>query len=351
MARIAIIGAGAVGSMFGALLGRAGQDVILIGRPEQVAAIHKGGLQVDGALGTFTVQVPVAEQLDFRPDLVLLAVKTQDVSSAVQANRRHLVDVPLVTLQNGVRSDDLVAGVVPPQQVVSAVAFVIATYLTPGSVTIVTPGSLAIGHPFAAHKPITPMVASILNQAIPTRISTNILGAHWLKLLINVNNALPAITNRTLQEIYAESYLSQLVIRLLREGLAVVQRAGIRLESLPNISVILVRLLGKLPVRLAARLTAAKVRRTASDVPILGSTLQSLRRHRPTEIEYLNGEIVRLGTETGVPTPLNAMVVAMVHQVEHQGRFFGVNAIREAMSGGGRWAEGSEPSRRTHKKR
>jgi len=193
------------------------------------------------------------------------------------------------------------------------------------------------------------MVASILNQAIPTRISANILGAHWLKLLINVNNALPAITNRTLQEIYAESYLSQLVIRLLREGLAVVQRAGIRLESLPNISVILVRLLGKLPVRLAARLTAAKVRRTASNVPILGSTLQSLRRHRPTEIEYLNGEIVRLGTETGVPTPLNAMVVAMVHQVEHQDRFFGVSAIREAMSGGGRWAEGSEPSRHTHK--
>ena len=350
MARIAIIGAGAVGSMFGALLSRAGQDVTLIGRPEQVAAIRKGGLQVDGVLGTFSVQVSVAEQLDFHPDLVLLAVKTQDVSSAVQAYRHHLVDVPLVTLQNGIRSDDIVASVLPPQQVVSAVLSVIATYLTPGTVTIVFPGYLIIGHPFEAPQPLTPMVASILNQAIPTRVSTNILGAHWLKLLVNVNNALPAITNRTLQEIYAEPYLSQLIIRLLREGLAVVQRACIRLESLPNVSVTLIRLLGKLPLRLAARITAAKVRRTGSDIPILGSTLQSLRRQRPTEIEYLNGEIVRLGTETGVSTPLNAMVVAMVHQVEHHGRFFGVGAIREAMSGGGRWTGGAEPSRRTHKK-
>jgi 2-dehydropantoate 2-reductase len=147
-----------------------------------------------------------------------------------------------------------------------------------------------------------------------------------------VNNALPAITNFTVQEVYADSYLSQLVVRLLREGLAVVKEAGIKLESLPDVSVALIRLLGRLPVRLASRLATAKVRRTASDALILGSTLQSVRRHRSTEIDYLNGEIVHLGTETGVPTPLNAMVVEMVHRVEKQGRFLGVNAIREAIA-------------------
>ena len=331
MARIAVIGAGAVGCTIGALLKRAGQDVTLIGRPEQVAAICSGGLQLDGALGRFSVQVPVAEQLDFRPDLALLTVKTQDVVPAVQASLSFLTDTPLVTLQNGLRSDDLVAGVLPPHQIVSAVVSIIATYLTPGTVTVISPGSLVIGHPFAATEPLLPMVAEILNQAIPTQISANIRGAHWLKLLVNVNNALPAITNRTVQEIYADPYLSQLMIRLLREGLAVVQRAGIKLESLPDVSVALIRLLGRLPVRLAARLASAKVRRTVSTLPVLGSTLQSLRRHRSTEIDYLNGEIVRLGTEVGVPTPLNAMVVKMVHRVEKQGRFLGANAIREAI--------------------
>ena len=70
MTRIAVIGAGAIGCTIGALLSRAGQDVTLIGRPKQVAAICSGGLHIDGALGKFTVQIPVAEQLDFRPDLV-----------------------------------------------------------------------------------------------------------------------------------------------------------------------------------------------------------------------------------------------------------------------------------------
>jgi 2-dehydropantoate 2-reductase len=332
MARIAVIGAGAVGCTIGALLKRAGQDVTLIGRPEQVAAMRKLGLQLDGALGRFTVQLPAAEELEFRPDLALLTVKTQDVVSAVKASLSFLTDVPLVTLQNGLRSDDLVAGVMPPHQIVSAVVAIIATYLSPGTVTIISPGSLVIGHPFAETKPSLTMIAEILNHAIPTHISTNIRGAHWLKLLVNVNNALPAITNFTVQEVYADPYLSRLVIRLLREGLAVVQRADIKLESLPDVSVTLIRLLGRLPVRLAARLASAKVRRTVSTLPVLGSTLQSLRRHRSTEIDYLNGEIVRLGAETGVPTPLNAVVVEMVHRVEKQGRFLGVNAIREALA-------------------
>ncbi len=328
MARIAVIGAGAVGCTIGALLRRAGQDVTLIGRPEQLAAICSGGLHIDGALGRFSVQVPVAEKLDFHSDLALLAVKTQDVVPAVKASLSFLTDVPLVTLQNGLRSDDLVAGVLPRHQIVSAVVSTIATYLTPGHVTIISPGSLVIGHPFA--------VAEILSHAIPTRVSANIRGAHWLKLLVNVNNALPAITNFSVQEVYADPYLSQLVIRLLQEGLAVVQRAGIRLESLPDVSVVLMRLLGKLPVKIAARLASAKVRRTASTAPVLGSTLQSLRRHRLTEIDYLNGEIVRLGTEVEVPTPLNAIMVEMVHRVEKQGRFLGVSAIRKAVAAGGR---------------
>jgi 2-dehydropantoate 2-reductase len=132
MARIAVIGAGAVGSTLGALLRRAGQDVTLIGRPEQVAAIRKGGLHIDGALGKFIVQVPIGEQLNFRPDLALLTVKTQDVVSAVKANLPFLKDIPLITLQNGLRSDDFVAGILPPHQIVSAVVSIIATYLTPG---------------------------------------------------------------------------------------------------------------------------------------------------------------------------------------------------------------------------
>lgn len=91
-----------------------------------------------------------------------------------------------------------------------------------------------------------------------------------------------------------------------------------------------------LPVRIAARLAAAKIRRTVSSAPVLVPTLQSLRRHPPTEIEFLNGEIVSLGAKVGVPTPLNAAVIAMVHHVEQYGQFWKVSAIREAISTDGR---------------
>jgi ketopantoate reductase len=88
--RIAVIGAGAVGSALGALLHRTGQNVVLIARPAHAAAIRQHGLRVDGELGDFVVPIEATETLNFRPDLALLTVKTQDVVSAVKANQAFL---------------------------------------------------------------------------------------------------------------------------------------------------------------------------------------------------------------------------------------------------------------------
>ena len=113
MCSIAVIGAGAVGSALGALLHRAGQSVVFVCRPAHAAAIRHNGLQVDGDTGNFIAPIEAAETLDFRPDLALLTVKTQDVIAAVKANHGFLNDVPVVTFQNGVHSDELVAGLLP----------------------------------------------------------------------------------------------------------------------------------------------------------------------------------------------------------------------------------------------
>ena len=75
-------------------------------------------------------------------------------------------------------------------------------------------------------------------------------------------------------------------------------------------------------------MAAARVDRMKTPWPLLGSTLQSLRRKRPTEIDYLNGEVVELGKKTGMPTPLNAKIVELVHQVEQTGTFFNVEEVR-----------------------
>ena len=229
MTGIAIIGAGAIGSTLGAFLSRAGHEVTLIGRSAHIGAIRRDGLRVDGALGTFSVPIAVAEALAFRPELACLTVKTQDVSDAVRANRAFLDGVPLVTFQNGLRSDALVAEVLPPQQIVSAVVNIHANYLTPGTVTVLYPGPLVIERPFGPNDAAVQSIAAVLRGAVPTRVSGNILGVHWLKLIVNLNNAFPALINATFQQVYANPRLRQVALQVMLEGLHVAGRAGIRL--------------------------------------------------------------------------------------------------------------------------
>jgi 2-dehydropantoate 2-reductase len=330
--RIAVIGAGAIGSALGALLHRAGQSVALIARPAHVAAIRQKGLKVDGDTGNFTASVNAAETLDFRPDLTLLTVKTQDVVAAVKANRGFLSDVPIVTFQNGVRSDPLVASILPREQILSAVVLTHVTHLLPGEVTVVYRGKLMLGRPFGKRDGKLEEVARILDQAIPTQVTDNIEGARWLKLIVNLNNALPAITNQTMDRVYANASLRNLAIALMREGLRVIHRANIRLESLPQVSIALTRLVNWMPSGIAGRIAAAKLRQLTTEWPLWGSTLQSIRRGRPTEIDYLNGEIVELGKRCGEPTPLNAKMVELVHQVERTGNFFSIEEIGRAFA-------------------
>jgi 2-dehydropantoate 2-reductase len=333
--KIAVIGAGAVGSSVGALLARAGQDVTLVGRPAHVEAIrHQGALVVDGYLGEFTVPLETSERLDFRPDLALLTVKTQDVATALRDNLPALAGAPLVTFQNGVRSDELVAELLPRGQIISAVVRVGANYLTPGRVTLLQPGALVVGRPFGPRDVQVDEIAQVLNRAVPTRVSDNIRGAHWLKLIVNLNNALPALTDWPMSRVSADPYLSRLAVRLMREGLRVADRAGIQLESLPQIPAGVIHLVGRLPQPLALSMYTLMVRRVETRWPLLGSTLQSVRRGRPTEIDYLNGEVACLGEQVGVPVPLNAKVVELIHHVEGTGQFFSVDALRQALETG-----------------
>jgi 2-dehydropantoate 2-reductase len=328
--RIAIIGAGAVGSALGALLHRAGQNVVLIARPEHISAIRQDGLRVDGETGNFIAPLEATETLHFRPDLALLTVKTQDVVAAVKANQAFLNDVPVVTFQNGIRSDELVASILPQEQILSAVVLMHVTYLSPGKVTVVYRGKLILGSPFGTRDSRLENVAHILNQAVPTLMTDNIQGAHWLKLIVNLNNALPAITHFTLSQVYANASLRNLAVGLMREGLRVIDRANIRLESLPEVSISLTRLINWMPLGIAGRIAAAKVRRLSTVWPLWGSTLQSIQRGRPTEIDYLNGEIVEMGKRYGEATPLNAKMVELVHQVERTGQFLSVEEIHQA---------------------
>jgi ketopantoate reductase len=117
-------------------------------------------------MGSFIAQVEATETLNFRPDLALLTVKAQDVVAAVKANQSLLDDVPVVTFQNGIRSDELVASILPREQILSAVVLMHATYLSPGKVTVVYRGKLVLGRPFGPADGKLKEVEHLLNQAI-----------------------------------------------------------------------------------------------------------------------------------------------------------------------------------------
>jgi 2-dehydropantoate 2-reductase len=333
--RIAVIGAGAVGSALGSLLWRAGEDVVLVGRAAHVAAIRAAGLAVEGVHGGFRATPYAEERLSATPDLALLTVKTQDVVAALRENRAQLHGVPIVVLQNGLRGEELAASVVPEAQLVSGVVVLHAQYLVAGHVVLMQSEGLLVGRPSGENDAVVERVRAVLGKAVPTSATANIRGARWTKLIVNLNNVLPALCDASFKEVYQDRFLRRLAVGLMREGLAVAQRLGIRLESLPGTSVPLVKLVAWLPAALAGAAAARKAAGIETRWPLKGSTWQSVARDKPTEIEYLNGEVVRLGRELGVPTPLNARAVELLERVSAGRRHMGAREIEAAFARGG----------------
>lgn len=317
--RIAVIGAGAIGSLVGGLLARAGEDVTLVARPAHAEAIRGGGLRIRGILGEFTVQPRASEALNFRPDLVLLATKTQDVGSACRSIYAYARDVPIVTLQNGVRSDDIAASVFPRGYILSGIVLFNAQYLRPGEITYARSGPLVIGEAFGRNGQRVKDIQALLGRAVHTEISDSIQGAHWTKLLVNnVANGLEAMCGLSVRDCLHHTGLRGIGAQALREGYQAIKVANIRLAPLPGVPLPVLRLIALWPLSIASRVLSLSM----GSLRTLSSTLQSLLRGRPTEIEYLNGEIVRLGRQVGMATPWNSEIVDVVREVERNRQFY-----------------------------
>jgi len=316
--KIAVVGAGAIGSVVGGLLSHAGEDVTLIGRKEHVEAIRQSGLRIEGVLGAFTVPVRAAESLHFRPDLLLLAVKAHDVATTCEQIKSYVRDVPIVTLQNGVRADDIAASYFPKEYIVSAIVMFNGQYLKPGQVTYVGGGPLVIGEAFADNGPRVRGIQQLLQRAIPTVVSDNIREAHWTKLLQNnLGNGLEAITGLPVTESMRYADVRKIGLMSVKESYRIIKKAGFHPGPLPGLMAP-VLLLARAPLPVGVWMLS---KAGGSAKTVIGSTVQSLRRGRPTEIDYLNGEIVRLGQQLGIKTPFNSRIVELVEEVERSGRF------------------------------
>lgn len=325
--KIAVIGAGAIGSVVAAYLSKAGEDVVLIGKPQQVQAIRHNGLHVKGARGEEVFHLNSLVRLDQEYDLVIFTVKTQDLESAYADNHEFLDHATILTTQNGVQADNILSGHLDREKIVSSIVMFGATYTDPGEVTFNFEGDWIIGKPFSMNDNVVSDIYEILRKAFAVVISPDIMGMKWLKLFVNFNNCLPALIGKPMQETYADMHLCRLSVLLLKEGLEAVHNANIALVSLPHFPVDRMLGLATMPVDQAAGIIH-KTLTGLSKEPLYGSILQSIMRKKVSEIDYINGEIVLLAKHSGLKVPLNRKVVEMVHGVENSGKFFSVKEVK-----------------------
>jgi 2-dehydropantoate 2-reductase len=295
--KVAVMGAGAVGCYYGGMLARAAHEVILIARPQHVDAIGRNGLRMETK--TFDEQVRLAASADPSAvrgaDLVLFCVKSTDTESAGAQIRPHLSRGALVlTLQNGVDNADRLRAVLPAHQVAAAVVYVATEMAGPGHVRHHGRGELVIEPSDAGAA-----VAQALTAAgVPTEVSDNVRGALWMKLIINcAYNAISAIAQRPYGQNVQGEGIQDVMRDVVDECAAVARAEGVQLPGDVD----------------------AAVRRIVDTMPTQSSsTAQDLARGKRTEIDYLNGLVVRRGKALGIATPANRVLWALVKLLEER---------------------------------
>jgi 2-dehydropantoate 2-reductase len=327
--KIAVIGAGAIGGVVAAYLKKAGEDVVLVGHADQVNAVNAKGLTIKGSRGTETIKLPALTRLDKPYDLVIFAVKTQDLEEAYAHNSEFLESGLVLTTQNGVQADNILSSHFDRDRQLSSIVMFGATYIKPGEITFNFEGDWIIGRPLMPLDPVIHKVAEVLGKAFKAVTSTNIIGQKYLKLFVNFNNCIPALVGKSMQETFADMDLCRLSIMLLKEGLDTVTAANIELVSLRDFPKERVYGLVKMPVDQAAGIIN-KTLTGLSKEPLYGSILQSIMRSKTSEIDFINGEVVHIGNHLKLPVPLNSRMVDMVHEVERTRQYFTKEEVKKA---------------------
>jgi 2-dehydropantoate 2-reductase len=294
--KFAVMGAGAVGCYYGGMLARAGHEVVLVGRPAHVDAVRREGLRLQAQ--TFDERVQMRADTEVAAvagaDVVLCCVKSPDTEDVARAMQPHLAPGTLVlSLQNGVDNAERLRAVLA-QEVLPAVVYVATEMAGPGHVRHHGRGELVIGP-----SPRSAVLVEVFGAAgVPVQVSDNVAGALWAKLVLNcAYNALSAITQLPYGRLVQGEGVGEVMRDLVDECLAVARAEGVTLPGEAQ----------------------EAVRRLAGTMPAqYSSTAQDLARGKPSEIDHLNGLVVRRGEARGVPTPVNRALWALVKLMEAQ---------------------------------
>jgi 2-dehydropantoate 2-reductase len=300
--KVAVVGAGGIGSVFGGRLAAAGHEVWLIHRrPEVVDALQRHGLHLTASAEN--EYIPVHATLDPQEagvvDLVLITTKSFDTRAAAE-NSRQLVreGTCVLTLQNGLGNLETIAEVLGAERSLLGMTYLGAAVRGPGHVAFTAPGPTFIGEANAELSARVLDLAQAFSAAgIPTQATEHLWDLVWGKLVINAAlNATCAMLGADGNDILACAAASQLTGAVAEETARVAAALGI-----------------KLPYADAAERVWQHCRDITTSKP---SMLQDMERNRPTEIDAINGAVVRAGQRAGVPTPYNEALLLLVRARE-----------------------------------
>jgi 2-dehydropantoate 2-reductase len=292
--KVAVMGAGAVGCYYGGMLARAGVPVTLVGRAQHVEAVRARGLLLEIGPERFSVPMDATTEPDgvAGADVVLFCVKsgaTEEVGRQIAPHLRP--DVTVLNLQNGVDNADRLRPVA--NRTVVPVAVYVATAMAgPGHVQHHGRGELVIG-PCGMGETI---VAQFGAAGVPTRVSDTPLDALWGKLVVNcAYNALSALTQLPYGRLLPVEGVREVMADVVAECVAVAKASGVQVA--PDVLASVLGLAETMPGQRS-------------------STAQDLAAGKPTEIDHLNGLVIRRGAALGIPTPANRVLHTLVKAAE-----------------------------------
>ena len=331
--KIAVIGITPVGCTVACLLQDAGYDVTIVGPPEKVRRIAETGMTVrqvwDGR--EIHAAVHAATSLTEKPGLLIFGERQQHTAAAAALVAPLAGDATIATVQYGTKTEQIVARVLPRDNIVTCMLTLGAACRDAGDVTLNFKGHMVIGKAYAAPGWRVEQVEGVMSKAFDTVLADKIAHYNCTRLLLNLPYCVPAIVGEKVQKAFSDLSIAKVAVMLLKEGIKVIEEAEVHIEPLPDFNESSLRSLLSVPIdEAAARFSEMMLH--ISKVPCQGPVLGSIEQGEQTEVDYINGELVKMADVMGYPAPLNALMVELVHRVEREKRFLGKPEFLEAVS-------------------
>lgn len=313
---IVVLGAGAIGGYIGACLIHAGAKVTLFGRASAretlrsngytLTDLHQKHLQIAPDQIQFSID-PQALQL---ADVVLVTVKSRDTEDAIQLLQRHAKPhASIISFQNGVGNAEKLARSLPHLQVIAGMVPFNVVTLPHGHLHCGTEGTLCV----ARHETLKDLLPWFERAGLPLEQHTHFTEVQWGKLILNLNNAVNALSDLPLKQELSQRAYRQCLALLMDETLQVLKTAQIKPAKISKVSPALLPSVLRLPDVIFKRLAASMLK---IDEQARSSMWEDLQRQRSTEVNELNGAVVKLANACGTSAPLNARMVALIQAAE-----------------------------------